>query len=211
MRFFKLGLVIGVLTLLSAQAYAGLLVEPYLGFRYGAQTTTVRNSGISNGDWTYALAGYNYGGRLGFTFLGFMGGLDYSMGKVDWKGDESPVPNTTNVAPKTSINTTQLGVFAGYALPFIRIWAEYYLSSTFKTSEVNSSWVKDEEYSGSGGYGFGIGFTGLPIVSINLEARLYAYDEDKAPNYVTTKFPTNTLEKPENKELLISISAPFDI
>jgi hypothetical protein len=186
MRFFKNNLIrVSVLSMaifMSASASASLLIEPHVGYNvYG------------NGDTTTATISYNgaqYGGRLGMQYFGLMGGLDYTKSSFTYKTLSSGV--STNYDEKRD----QLGVFVGYNLPILlRAWVGYNFSDKV-TDKSDGSWESGN------GMEFGIGFTGLPFLSINMEYRTSTYN--KADTGVIS--PKN-----ETKEVVLSISAPFTI
>ncbi|EQC43589.1 outer membrane beta-barrel protein [Bacteriovorax sp. Seq25_V] len=170
---------------MTVSASAGFLVEPYLGYQLGSG-----DAGAT--DYTFNTT--VIGGRVGYTMLGFMGGLDYSMGaESDLEGE------TAGVKTKTKFSQNNLGLFAGYELPILlRAWATYYLSTNLEQQEGTN---KGKEYSGDG-IGFGVGFTGLPFVSLNLEYRMMSYDEFDG------KSLTNKLEE---NFVLLGVSLPLDL
>ncbi len=180
---------IALFAFISLSANAGFLVEPYLGYKIG----TGDQGGSTPVDYTYS--GATFGGRLGYQFLGLMGGLDYSLSSFDI---DREVPGT-----KTSVDTSQstFGAFVGYDFPILlRAWAAYYFSSKLEEND-------NDEYSG-GGYGLGVGFTGLPFVSLNIEYRSLAYDEF----YNSSASSTSSLGADvEINEILFSVSLPLDL
>ena len=94
------------------------------------------------------------GSRVGLSFLLLSAGIDYEMQKVD--GDA----------------VTNMSVFVGVDLPvLLRFWGEYFLSSD----------VEDADYEFKNGYAVGVGFTGLPFVSLNLELQNINYELDESP------------------------------
>lgn len=175
-----------LLTLIATSVQAGILVEPYLGF------------GFTSGDYDTAdvsTTGTTMGARLGYQFLGIMGGLDYSLSpESSWDFEEDG--DTTTYKLKKS----QFGVFAGYNLPILlRAWVGYNFSAkadgTYKS--------KDLSYEGSTTT-LGVGFTGLPFVSLNLEYKMSSFDDNK---YDGDKLD----EKLEVNEVLLSVSLPLDL
>ena len=178
----------------SMSANALIHVEPYLGYNMISGENS--NSTITK----YDFGGVNYGARLGLTALGFMGGLDYSMGSGDWETE------TLNTKTTVDSSQTKLGVFAGYELPILlRAWATYFVNVK---QEIESGANNGREYSGSG-FGLGVGFTGLPFVSVNLEYKQYSYDE-----YESAAGTTVTIDganKIDLNEIMLSVSLPLDL
>jgi len=184
---------VALFALVSLSANAGFLVEPYLGYKVGSGD----QGGVTPIDYT--LNGPSLGGRLGYQFLGLMGGVDYSFGSIDLEA----AVTVAGVETKSTSSQDQkdLGVFLGYDFPILlRAWATYYLSSKLTQSN-------DDENSG-GGYGLGVGFTGLPFVSLNVEYRALSYDEFFNSSTGQTSTRANKIE---NKEILFSVSLPLDL
>jgi hypothetical protein len=92
------------------------------------------------------------GARLGWKFLLVSAGIDYQMMTVK-DDDDTKITNTS--------------VFVGIDLPILlRAWAEYFISSD----------VKDSDTKFKNGTSIGLGFTGLPFVSLNVELQNINYE-----------------------------------
>lgn len=179
-----------VACLLTVTASAGFLVEPYLGFGF----TSGDFKGNDNTSYDISTSGVTMGARVGYTMLGFMGGLDYSMAtESEWEFEASSTD-------KYDIKRSNLGVFAGYELPILlRAWVGYDFMSK---AEGDSD---DGALSFEGGATkFGVGFTGLPFVSLNLEYKMFSYDDNKLGS-------TKLTNKLEVNEVLLSVSLPLDL
>lgn len=175
---------LGLYLCLCTTAFSGVLVEPYLGFRVSGDT----NQGTTDGSYNGAL----YGARLGYQFLGFMGGLDYSQSSYDIDYDGTTVDSKTD--------SSNLGIFVGYDAPLlVRAWATYFLSNKLDFSSSST------EYSGSG-YALGAGFTGLPFVSLNLEYRSISFDEFENSTISGALNPSS-----DASEIILSVSLPLDL
>ncbi len=176
------------LFIFSEQAHSGVLVEPYLGYQFGSGD---RN----NNDYSYNSP--QLGGRFGYQFLGFMGGLDYSMSSFDLETTNT----VTNATSKTDYSQNQLGLFAGYNLPImLRAWATYFISA-----KLEDDIAPITEYSG-GGYALGVGFTGLPFISLNVEYRSMSYDEQETSGVTSAVSPSLDFS-----EVFFSVSLPLDL
>ena len=141
-------LVIAIVSVfLSAQATAGFLVEPYVG--YGQIATTTDVSAVEDED----AVGSFLGGRLGYSFLLVSGGIDFNTGSA---GD---------------FERTNTSAFVGVDLPILlRFYAKYLVSSNLEHSD------HDFDYNLKDGYALGAGFTGLPFVVLNLEMAKQVYE-----------------------------------
>ncbi len=171
---------LAIAALTAVTANASLLIEPHLGYNiYG------------NADYQSASIKYNgaqYGARLGGQYLGLMGGFDYTHSSFTYK---------TTGAADSDKTRNQFGVFVGYNLPvFVRAWFGYYFSDKLTTTS-NSSWIKGN------GTELGLGFTGIPFLSINLQYRMSTYDETSTGGALTPN------AKP--KEFVLGVSAPFTL
>lgn len=147
----------------AANAHADLLLEPYIGYYMGKWKGKGSVAGLEFNE-SADSKGMSYGGRLGFQSLGLMLGLDYMAGK--WKDDSDP---------KNDVTLTDLGAFVGYNLPvLLRVYAVYYPMSSFALENSGAS----NKVEGTG-MKIGVGFTALPMVSINLEYMAGKYDDLK--------------------------------
>lgn len=142
--------------LTSQQAQAGFLIEPFVGYTLSGET---EDSTGSND-----VTALNYGARLGLTTLGFMYGIEYNMGNYTVEGDNGDADG----------DFTNLGAFVGYEFPIMfRVWFSYYFNSTATPEAEGNS---DFDFNGSG-TSIGLGYTGLPFVSINLVYTTNTFDE----------------------------------
>lgn len=181
--------IVAIAALTSFSAKASLLIEPHFGYNlHGSADVDVV---------TIKYNGTQYGARLGVQSFGFMGGLDYTHSTFTSKAS---VPTFGDF--EADQKRDQLGVFVGYKFPIlVRAWVGYYFSD--KTTQTNDGtfgakgdWMKGN------GTEIGVGFTGLPFLSINLQYRMSTYDkaDDGA---MDPKFKT--------KEIVLGISAPFTL
>ena len=182
----------------ASSANAGLLLEPYLGYIVSGGGDAKFSSGGSTWDLDYS--GLQLGGRLGFSKLGLMAGLDYSFGSHE-------VESTSGATTfKDDVDRDQLGFFVGYQFPMmLRVWGTYFFNAASEGTQTGDHLFENtDEFSGSG-MALGVGYTGLPFLSINLEYRTFDYDEWKSNGVDQANF-----QKYETTEILLSVSAPFD-
>lgn len=190
MRISKLAIALFSLFLFTSTVQAGVLVEPYAGYSIGLSK--------DYGNSTYDYSTPQFGARLGYQFLGLMAGVDYSLSS---SFDLNEKDKTTGATTKTSSEKNQVGLFVGYNLPMLlRAWGTYYLDANLKNTPVPAT-----TYNGNG-YALGVGFTGLPFVSLNLEYRSFSYDSSKTSGTKSTLTP-----KWKMNEILFSISLPINI
>lgn len=131
----------------SFQAYAGLLLEPFVGMAFNS-SGEVANTDVD-------ITGTSVGGRLGFQHLGFMLGLDGRQDK--WNLDPES-------GSELDITGQTLGFFVGYEFPvMLRLWANYIFTSEFENDD------SDLKYTEGSGTILGVGYKALPFVSLNLE------------------------------------------
>lgn len=140
---------------LSATAANAIIIEPYLGYETGSAKPD--SSASSN-----SVTGASFGARLGMTTLGFMYGVGYQTGAI--KED-------------VVFKNTDMSIFFGYEFPIlVRAYYEYLFSST---SELQDGGFSGYKLTGSGGSKIGVGFTGLPLISINVEMITRKYSKSE--------------------------------
>jgi hypothetical protein len=71
----------------------------------------------------------------------------------------------------------------------------------------NSSYENKGDYSKGKATEIGIGFTPLPLVSLNLIYKMFDYDE----GYDAVNRTTSTLTNYDPKEIQLAVSVPFNI
>ncbi|MCB0390247.1 MAG: hypothetical protein KDD58_03095 [Bdellovibrionales bacterium] len=170
----------------SHSAHAGFLIEPFLDF---AVSGDADDGTPPTGD----LSSTMYGLRIGMSTLGFIYGVEYAMGTYEEKYSVSGINVTVDG------NSTDMGVFVGYEFPImLRVWLSYYLQTKLSLDD-----AIDTEATGSGTK-IGVGYTGLPYISINLEMLTRSYDE------YDTSLGSGTID-PEHKHTayLLGISLPL--
>lgn len=177
-------------------ANAGLLVEPFVGFNIAS------GEDGANPKTEYDQSAPFYGARLGYQVMGLMAGLDYTKG-MEAELEEKTGSNTS----RADVDQQTMGIFVGYNLPvMLRAWVAYHFSS--KLEYQNTAAVGDE-LKGKG-YGLGVGFTPLPLVSLNLEYRMLTFDEYKNASTGTTTALSGVNEIDYN-QIMFSVSVPLDL
>jgi hypothetical protein len=138
---------------MAMPANAAFLVEPYLGMHFNSEAE----------DADADISGMGIGARVGYQNLGLMLGLNYKSADLEFEPDNSAISNY-------DVEQTHYGVFVGYEFPIlIRAWVEYVIggSAEFKTGD----------YDSISGTQLGVGYTGLPFVSLNLEIGNLTYED----------------------------------
>ncbi len=176
-KIYQLLLLLGLV--FGTNARADLLIEPLVGYSFGKFTTDA--AGYDDA----TINGTSYGGRLGYSNLGFQLGVDYLNSNMNVKDDND------------DLKASEWAGFVGFKFPILlRVYAGYIFSGT--ASQGNLDFDKGT------GAKFGIGFTGLPFVNINLEYRKISYDETKVGSLeLNSDFGYNAY--------MLSISLPFTI
>lgn len=176
----------------SQSAKASLLVEPLVGFNLGSKIDIKDDDNKGN----YTGMGGAYGGRLGYQKLGFQMGVDYLHSSIDFSGKDF----------KTNTSLNEWAGFVGFEFPvLLRVYAGYIFSATGESKYLDKNDVKQslDLKSGSGAK-FGIGFTGLPFVVINLEYRAGSIDDYKLGS---TRYEN---DKMKYSSYLLSLSLPLN-
>lgn len=188
----------------SGTTRAGVLIEPYLGYSLNGDG----DMNITGNSFESSYSSPTIGGRLGYSILGLMFGLDYSTQSFDLENKLASI-NTTF---EDSVKKSQLGVFVGYDLPvLLRVWGTYFISGDLSGQDPNSSsnFIDNRyEFTDGSGYALGAGFTGLPFVSVNLEYRTMEYDTFEFDGIDVTS--SSMREKLNLSEILLSVSLPLD-
>ena len=176
MRNLSLLSVLGLFLFVNT-AKAGFLIEPYVGTGQYKSTLDLANQDEESDSLTAM------GARLGFGFLGTLyAGIDYA--------------NQTTAVGDDDASMTNTAVFFGVDLPIlVRAWAKYYIGSSIDIDDFNN----DVEF--KDGYSMGLGFTGLPFVSLNLELQTINY---------TVEFGNTDVDL-ATAATVFSISLPLDI
>lgn len=182
-----------------SSANALLYVEPYAGYRMASFDLTVAGRNLE-----YAQSGVGYGARLGTSLIPLITvGLQYELGSYALDLDTDGV---TSSLDNDEYDSTHMGIFAAFtSLPLINVWGSYFFDSSLeRTAGTNNV---GNTFNGSG-YGVGAGFTGLPFLSINLDYRMFTYDELETAAGVTTTLDADS--ERDVTEVMLSISSPWD-
>lgn len=183
MKLRLLGLVLGVM-FIGTSAQAGLLIDPYVGMGASAYKVEFDSAALAAVNTDETESSTVFGARIGWTLTLLSLGVDYQM--MTFKDDDDDEHAITNTS-----------IFAGVDLPILlRFWAEYTVSSSLELDNVTTTF-KD-------GYAVGIGFTGLPLVSLNLEVEAQNYDIEL--DNVANSEGTYTLAS-----TIFSVSLPLDL
>jgi hypothetical protein len=188
-------IVCGLSIFISSQASAGLLIEPHLGYNLHSSTKLGTETIDSNG--------FQYGSKLGYQSFGFMGGLDYTHSSFT----ATTKPNS-GTSDKDERKRDEFGLFVGFKFPvLVKAWFGYNFIAKESQSVLGpTSGTKAGEYYKGHSTEIGIGFTPLPLVSINLSYKMLSYD--KQNNTVAT---TALNPKFEPKEIILGISFPINL
>lgn len=142
-----------VALMFSVNSFAGILLEPYVGYHIAKS----KQSGSPSSD----ITGAGYGARIGWTLPLVFVAFDYSGGSLTEKNSGGTSEDFTYTA---------MGAVVGASLPLLRLWAGYNFSSTakFKTSgKLEGDGMKA-----------GVGFK-MPVlpISFNVEYTIDTYDK----------------------------------
>ena len=176
------------------QSKASFLIDPYVGYTLAWDTPSVSGTEID-----VTRNGAMYGARAGYQFLGFMAGVEYGMGSgMTWDIAAAAAAGVTS--SDKSYDSTYMGVFVGYELPImLRAWATYYFDANWEFEggqKVELTTIS-----------FGVGFTGLPFVSLNAEYRMNTFDT-KVFSLATG---VNSDDYKSNGEVFFSASLPLNL
>lgn len=198
MKTLLRGITLAAFLTISTTAQAGLMLEPYLGYQTTAVDAKFKTLDLDAGG---ANQGVGFGLRAGYSLIMAWFALDYMMvpnGKFK--------PANELVMSEADYSRSDLWLTAGIDLPvLLRFWGGYGLmnTATFKDSS------GDSKLTGGSHMKFGLGFTGLPLVSLNLE---YLMHEHKKIDAGGTETSTSDIYKTfKESGMLLSVSVPFDL
>lgn len=167
----KMLLAFAVVMGFASASQASMMIEPYLGIEMGK---------TKNPDGK--LEGTVLGARLAYELpVLFWFGVDYSM-SVSQKSKPDSLP-------ESDAKRSSLYAVAGVDLPILlRGWIGYGLMNEIKGD--------NSKVEGGDAMKVGIGFTGLPFVSLNLEL-------------INEKFKESNGSRFENSSYMLSVSLPL--
>jgi len=189
--FMKIFITLAIM-LFTTVATAGILIEPQFGYilsnKYSGTINLSGPSGSGTEDADFKSTGPEYGARLGYDILGFMAGFNY--------GHATEKSKNTDVTTD-DLKSTNIGAFIDYKAPMlVRAWLAYNFSSkaTIATGDFKGSSTE-----------IGLGFTGIPFLSINAIYRMYDYTD------LTATGVSYTASNYSPKEIELAISLPFNL
>lgn len=189
MKLKNLTLALALILSTFSTAKAALLIEPVLGYNLGTKVDVSDVKEYSGGK------GVAYGGRLGYQNFGFQLGVDYLASTIDMGSNRF----------KEDLKTSEWAGFVGFEFPILlRVYAGYIFSGTGETDWQMAGLTQELELKGGTGPKFGVGFTVLPFLDINVEYRSVSYDERK---WGGVKLANDV----DYNTYLLSISLPFTI
>ena len=203
-----------ILCFVLAQAFslgvrASIHIEPYFGQILNFSSSTQTESSVN---YERGLDGLLYGARLGYGLLGFSAGVDFASSQFDAEVKE-PIAQVTSwrlsgQAVLSSVKASYFGLFINYDLPLLlRVWATYFPSARYEFGSGDPIQNNKDVWKGTG-FSVGIGYTGLPFLSLNYELRSFSFDEE----YDSSADSTKELSMEHGSvEHLVGISIPMDL
>ncbi len=196
-----------VLVFLGKVAFAGVLIEPYVGYSLAGKMEDT-SGGITQ-KWDYS--GLNLGGRLGAQYLGLMGGLAYDHGSytTTYKAPSSVIDllNSFDAGLDTKWSVNSYGAFVGYNFPILlRVWGTYFINSDWKATESKGGRLKDDKMKASA-YELGLGYTALPFLSLNVQYRVTNFDKIEYSNGDST----DKYKDKSAKSFILGVSLPINL
>jgi hypothetical protein len=190
-KLTQVGLLLALILGFSSYSQAALLIEPVVGYSLNTKFETAANDILTESLETKGN-GLSYGGRLGYQNLGFQLGLDYLKSSLTI--DESGLED--------SVSMSEWGAFVGFEFPvLLRVYAGYIFSATADAKETDGSKL---EFTEGSGVKFGIGFTVLPFIDINVEYRKGTFGEFEMGG-------VKTGAETDYSSLMLGLSLPFTI
>ena len=190
-----------VATLISANAMAGILIEPYLGYESGAMPATANADNFDGLDASGKTSGSVAGMRLGFTFAFMLWlALDASNENGNFK-----YSGLSTIGEDSKFDRSTSWLTVGFDFPILfRAWA-----GVGSVSRMNFKSDSDITLNG-GSTKVGLGFTGLPFLSVNLEYIMNTYDKINTKDTKDGKVKDVFSDLKDN-HVVLSVSLPLDI
>lgn len=173
----------------ASHANAGLLLEPSLGYE---------STEMKLGSFSEKITGPVFGLRAGYKMpMMLWFALDYTM----MTGGEGKPDQGSN----DKVDSSHLYLDVGFDLPVLaRVWAGYGIQNkvTLKDDSATNEVTLESPIK------VGVGFTFLPVVSINLE---YVMAKAKEGKIGSTTVDYSSLDTRDYSGLMLSVSAPFNL
>ncbi|HEX4923979.1 MAG TPA: hypothetical protein VFV50_07830 [Bdellovibrionales bacterium] len=172
-------------------ASAALLLEPGVAYRTGTYDGGAGNTG--------KVTGVGLNARAAFALPVLFAGVDLSYMFGNTTPDNGPSSDTTAVS---------FGPVVGASLPALplRLWAAYLLWD-YSTQKISGPPSYDVISSGTA-MKLGLGYTAIPLLSVNLEYVMHTYT--KAENKLTST-TSDLSPNVKSNEIVISASVPFEL
>lgn len=193
-----LGVVLAAFVFFHAQAGAGIMIEPWVGYESGKMKCTTSGGSDCGGDVT----GMHYGARLGYkSIVGLWVAGEYN-------GSSGLKTTQPNGDPDMDAKHTSIGATVGFDMLFgLRAFAGYNFSENLETTD--SAGDTDKFYGGSSTK-IGVGYK-LPMIPLafNLEMNSATYKKYKGSNGTVYDIDT-VFSTFKHTGYILSVSAPFD-
>ena len=181
---------------IANQAQARLMLEPVLGYELGS-TSKLETAGLDLGGKT---SGVDLGLRVAYALpMMVWFGLDYSMMSDGKFAGEFP-------GTDGKVDRSNLYFDVGVDLPVLaRVWAGYGLMNSTKLKFDSGG---DTTLKNGTNIKLGVGFTALPLVSLNVEYFMHDY-KDYDSSSGGSGSASDIWSTHKESGLLLSVSAPF--
>lgn len=168
---------LGLMLLFSLHSFAGISIEPIIGYNLGSKLQVENGKDYSGGK------GIGYGGKFAFEndkSHGLAFGLDYLKSDID-------ISNLDQ-----NVKTDDFGLYIGYKLPaLLKFYGEYIFSSSGDTEAEG----RHRNLAGTG-WKLGVGTTIIPFIDMNLDYRKISYDKiDLSAVMFSLSWPIHLFDK----------------
>ena len=187
------------LATISTTASAGILFEPRVGYNFDSLTTHT-----AAGDVKFNSTGPTLGLKLGYSFTVLSVSLMYDYGMLNTSVGEQPSGATYQGGTE---NRSSLYAVVGLKLPFVQIYGGYGIIDDwdFKSPSMGGT---DVTFHGPGAIKIGAGFTGLPVIAINLEYTSTIFNKytDTSDHDLNS---ASNFQSASGTSYMLVVSAPF--
>ncbi|MBF0298146.1 MAG: outer membrane beta-barrel protein [Oligoflexia bacterium] len=202
--FYKFIFIFIFILLLSATKilWAGILLEPFLGYALSGSV----DQNINNTPFTWDYTGPALGARVGYYNTGIMIGFHFDLINETWNGTGNKISEINETPQK--LRGENVGIFFGYQMPIpVRLWSTYYISDKYLKKDDEGQYSNGDAYLGMG-FSFGVGYVFWGRMATNLEYRSFILD------YVRIASDQGTYVLDNGREIILSeiffsVSYPF--
>lgn len=183
---------------LTSSAYAGFLIDPYVGYELGSFSTKFKDS-LGGAKGTGTSNGFALGSRAAYAFPSMIFvGLDLDLSFITFKTDGA---STDDPATRTALYIT-----GGAEFPVIGL--RTYLGYALVNSLIFDN-TSGTAFSGGTNIKLGVGYKFVPMLAVNLDYIMRTYSNISSAA-ITSGSVSDYYEYFNDNTVMISLSMPME-